>query len=159
MSVDGTDCRIYEPYPFNSAWFSHKFKGPGVRYEIALSIRSGRIIWAHGPFPCGAYPDVSIFEKGLAHQLEQNERVIADNGYKHPRCITRDSASKNHALSSLCSTIRARHETVNRRIKQFNILKSVFRHNVQLHSKVFHAVVRLTALMLDTSDPLFTISN
>ena len=34
-SLDGTDFEIFEPEPFVS--FSHKFKGPGLRYEIDLS--------------------------------------------------------------------------------------------------------------------------
>ena len=35
LSVDGTDCPIEEPRPFDKAWFSQKFKGPGVKYEVA----------------------------------------------------------------------------------------------------------------------------
>jgi hypothetical protein len=33
VTVDGTDFRINEP--------SHKFKGPGLRYEVAISIKGG----------------------------------------------------------------------------------------------------------------------
>lgn len=33
MSVDGTDCPVYEPWPFDPKWFSKKFNGPGVKYE------------------------------------------------------------------------------------------------------------------------------
>lgn len=44
--VDGTDCTIREPTVFNKKrWYSHKFNGPGVRYEIGLSILSGSFIW------------------------------------------------------------------------------------------------------------------
>eukprot|EP00171_Calliarthron_tuberculosum_P023094 IDg23094t1 len=38
VSVDGTDCQIAEPRPFNRGWYSHKFKGPGVRYEVGIVI-------------------------------------------------------------------------------------------------------------------------
>ena len=43
ISVDGTDCRIYEPEPFDTKWYSHKFNGPGLRYEIGVCIVSGNI--------------------------------------------------------------------------------------------------------------------
>jgi hypothetical protein len=39
--VDGTDFRINEPTDFSTKWFSHKFKGPGLRYEVAISIKGG----------------------------------------------------------------------------------------------------------------------
>ena len=50
-SVDGTDCRIREPSPFNPKWYSHKFHGPGLRYEIGICIRTGHLVWVHGLFP------------------------------------------------------------------------------------------------------------
>lgn len=78
VSVDGTDCRIQEPSPFNKCWFSHKLKGTGVRYEIALSIETGEIVWAYGPFPRGSYPDIKICKSALA---KTQEKAIADSGY------------------------------------------------------------------------------
>jgi hypothetical protein len=41
ITVDGTDFRLNEPTDFSTKWFSHKFKGPGVRYEVAISIKGG----------------------------------------------------------------------------------------------------------------------
>ena len=45
VSVDGTDFRIPQQSPFSSAWFSHKFNGPGLRYEVGVSIIGGSIVW------------------------------------------------------------------------------------------------------------------
>ena len=67
MSVDGTDFKINQPQNFDKKWFSNKFKGPGLRYEIALNIQTGNIIWTHGSFPPGAYKD-------LAQKLKPGER-------------------------------------------------------------------------------------
>jgi hypothetical protein len=39
VTVDGTDFRINEPTDFSTKWFSHKFKDPGLRYEVAISIK------------------------------------------------------------------------------------------------------------------------
>ena len=38
ISIDGTDCQIQEPTPFSPKWFSHKFNGPGIRYEVGILI-------------------------------------------------------------------------------------------------------------------------
>jgi hypothetical protein len=61
VSVDGTDFRINQPTPFWKGWYSQKFKSAGVHYEVTISIQSGDIVWIHGPFPCGKFPDLTIF--------------------------------------------------------------------------------------------------
>jgi len=53
VSLDGTDFPIQEPTLFDRKWFSHKFKGSGLLYEIGLSIANGDIAWAYGGLPCG----------------------------------------------------------------------------------------------------------
>ena len=42
-SLDGTDFRIREPSPFSTKWWSFKFNGPGLRYEIAIEAESSNI--------------------------------------------------------------------------------------------------------------------
>ena len=127
LSVDCTDCEICEPSPFvkniNKKWYSHKYKGPGLRYEVALVIKTGLIAWVNGPFACGSFPDKTIFrDHGLKDQLGEFERVEADGGYKNldPEfCKTPYGyTSKAHPdRKKIASRVRARHETVNRRIK------------------------------------------
>lgn len=53
MSIDGMDCMINETTSFKYMCFSHKLKGPGVRYEIGLENCNGRLIWTNGPFLAG----------------------------------------------------------------------------------------------------------
>lgn len=83
VTVDGSDFRICEPHPFSNKWYSHKYKGPGLRYEIAVNIQTGDIVWTNGPFPCGRYPDVKIFKQGLMLRLDPDELVEADKGYRN----------------------------------------------------------------------------
>ena len=156
MTVDGTDFKIQQPQPFCTRWYSHKFKGPGVRYEVALSIVGGDIVWTNGPFPCGPWPDLSIFRAGLMNKLRQGEKVEADKGYpgqadkvRMPRDFDNldDKMKKQRA--------RSRQETVNRRFKQFKILKHEFRHNLKDHQRVFRAVVLLTQLSIKNGEVLF----
>jgi len=153
-SVDGSDFRINEPTPFSTKWYSHKHNGPGLRYEIAVSIFGGRIVWASGPFKCGENSDVSIFRRGLKKRLDTDEFVIADNGYHDERCIT--PPRENHPLRKRFSQIRARHETVNGRMKQFRVLRETFHHPLHRHADCFFAVLNITYLMLD-EEPLFDI--
>lgn len=61
VSVIGNDFRIYEPTQFDPKWPSLNFHGPGLRNEIGICIASELIVWAHGQFPCGSFPDLKIF--------------------------------------------------------------------------------------------------
>ena len=85
LSVDCVDFEIEEPYPYDRhwsrRWYSYKYKGPGLRYEVALCILTGSICWINGPFPCGMLNDWQIFKKGLMKFLDENERVKCDDGY------------------------------------------------------------------------------
>ncbi len=40
-SVDGSDFRIHEKRLFGLKWFSHKFKGPGLNYEVGICYSRG----------------------------------------------------------------------------------------------------------------------
>lgn len=152
-SLDGVDCRIKEPQPFSTRWYSHKFKGPGLRYEIGLNIRTGDIVWKNGGYPCGEYPDISVARQAYVFFVNDNEKTIADLGYQDEKffILPKDSYNAIH------SRILSRHETVNKRLKQFRVLKVEFRHNIAKHPMVFHAVVNLTQLMLENGSPLFIV--
>lgn len=63
--MDGTDCPIYEPTPFNEMWYLHNFKGPAVRYEVSVAIKTGFVVSFNGPFPCGSCTDITIFCSSL----------------------------------------------------------------------------------------------
>ena len=145
---------IYEPSPFSPKWFSYKNKGPGVRYEVGVAIESGDIVWAHGPFPCGAWPDLKIFREGMKKTLAPGEMVIADGTYKDDRFHT--PPFLDESCREFYATVRAHHETANKRLKQFNILSSRFRHHRSLHSFCFHSVANITKINLST-EPLFYV--
>lgn len=147
------DFKINEPSPFNASYYSHKFKAAGLRYEIGLSLRTGAIVWAHGGFPCGAYPDLRIARELLVEFLDAGERVMADRGYNDQRYFILPTEANNGRHK----TIMSRHETVNKRIRQFAVLSDKFRHKKELHGKCFHAVVNLTQIIIKTDEPLFSV--
>jgi hypothetical protein len=162
-TVDGTDFRIYEPAPFSPGWYSHKFKGPGVRYEVALSINGGDIVHISGPFPCGIFPDITIFRNGLIGKLEDGEMVEADRGYRgEPTKIRVPVDYMDREQRKQKNRARARQETVNRRFKQYGILGQRFRSHVSMqdlsaHKRVFEAIVVITQLEIDNGDKLFHV--
>jgi hypothetical protein len=48
--VDGIDCRIREPRKIPSTeWFSQKFNGPGLTYELGIAIHQQKLVWIRGP--------------------------------------------------------------------------------------------------------------
>ncbi len=60
-----------------------------------MDILAWNIVWVNGPYAAGKYPDIEIFRMGLAHWLDEFERVEADDGYigeaprkvKCPGCV------------------------------------------------------------------------
>jgi hypothetical protein len=159
MTVDGTDFKIQQPIPFSKRWYSHKFNGPGLRYEVAVSINGGDIVWTNGPFPC-SWHDITIFRSDLMLKLRRGEMVEADKGYRgQPDKIRTCDDYQNKKERDQKRLARACHETVNGRFKKFNILKVPFRHNLSRHQNVFQAVVVLTQLTFENGDGLFAIAD
>ena len=150
ISVDGTDFRIQEPQPFNKRWFTKKFKGPGVRYEVGICIQTGFIVWINGPFPCGEWPDLKIALSSLVHMFEGDECAIADNGYRgYPQYFdTPWKVLDNPMQRTRKALARARHETVNRRFKEWKILQERFRHPLEKHGMVFQAIANIVQLKM-----------
>ena len=161
VSVDCTDFRIQEPTIFWKGWYSHKFKGPGLRYEVAVSLKTGYIVWVNGPFACGVWPDIKIFRSSLKTFLDPFERVEADDGYLGEEPVTCKcpggliSRRSDAEARELRQRIRSRHETINARLKNFGVLKQLFRHPTMNHGIYFRAVVVLTQLLLENGEPRF----
>lgn len=149
VTVDGTDCPIWEPAPFNGRWYSHKFKKGALRYELAVCIQTGWIVWVNGPYPAGSWPDIKIFRHKLKHAIPPGEKVEADLGYRGESEFVRTPWSAV-SLSDMraASRSRARHETINGRIKSFRCLETRFRHPLDKHSVFFGTVVVLVQVSI-----------
>ena len=82
-NVDGLDCRAHESRtPFWTGWWSHKFNGPGLRYEVATCKATGEIVHTNGPFPPANFPDHVIFMMYLGRYLLcEGELVDCDRLY------------------------------------------------------------------------------
>ncbi len=155
VSLDGTDFRIQEPQIFDRKWCSHKFKGPGVRYEIGLCIKTGEIVWAYGGFPCGAWPDLKLARDLYLHSINLGEKTIADDGYGDRDYFIYPRAYPH--INRYLKKVMSRHETINHRIRQFFVLHGIFRHDLSLHPICFHAVINLTQLSIESGEYLYMI--
>ncbi len=135
---------------------SYKFKGKcGLRNEIGVDILAGNIMWFNGPYAAGKYPDIEIFRMGLAHWLDVFERVEADDGYigeapqkvKCPGCVS--NPTENQEMQN---RVQSRHKMINGRLKNWEILKSMYCHNLMEHGNVFRAITVITQLSMNAGE-------
>ena len=136
------------------SWYSHKINESGLRYEVAITIRKARILSFIGPWPAGSYPEITIFRSGIKKNLMEDEFCIAKDGYNDTRCIHPPGESCHR--NTVYHRIRARHETINKRLKHFSVLKQRFQHSIPFHRACFHAIANTTCIMLESS-PMFSI--
>ena len=154
ISVDGTDFKIQEPFPFNKKWCSHKFNGAALKYEVAISIFSGDIVWVYGPHR-GAKHDITIFKENLRNKLDNGEMIEGDKGYIDGNWIRSKEDYSTVKERREKGRLRNRHETVNRRFKCWSILKQEYRHDIKKHEYIFRSIANLTQMGIDAGDCLF----
>lgn len=94
FSVDGVHFTINEvrtmPGP---EWYDPKSNSAGLAYEVAVAIRSSRIVSTNGPHPASKH-DMTIFRGGTTKEKKENweknslyfkipegKRAIGDSGY------------------------------------------------------------------------------
>ena len=164
LTVDGIAC----PYKEVRLWdgdldpslFCQKFKGPGLNYQIVLGLYTGLLCSVQGPYECGDFPDLKIAkDKGLVDFLiQKKEKAIADGTYRNPVFINAEEGLPQ-VLLKLISKARARHETVNSRIKRCKIFTCLrgFRHDKEFHGTCFHAVCNMIEIEFEIESPLFDV--
>jgi len=139
---------------------SHKYAGKSaLRYELGMSILGGDLVWIQGPYPTGAYTNITIFNKVLRNFLELGERVEADKGYvgHADKTVCPTNAGNPPELKEMQGRVRARHETLNGRLKNWGILSQVFRpHHITLHGTAFRTCAVVTQITIaDCGESLF----
>ena len=85
------------------------------------------------------------------------ELTIADKGYRDDNFFIYPSTIYPPNRQLYIKRILARHETVNRRLKTFTILQSVFRHPIEKHSSCFQAAANLVQIMIEQGETLFDV--
>ena len=126
VTIDGVDFLILEPRPLNPIWFSEKFKSAALRYELGVCIFTGHIVSYTGPFNAGSWNDLKIFRYKMKRMLSYGEKVVADKGYRGESKVITQLSAKDDSHYDLMNRARARHETVNARLKQWKCLAEQF---------------------------------
>ena len=117
-------------------------------------------MWVNGPFEPGMYNDIQMFRLALMTELDEGERVEADDGYigeapRHVKCPR--SISRREECDAMSSYVRRRQETINKRFKQFGVLKQIYRHDIRDHGTVFRCVAIVIELSIENGEPLFSV--
>lgn len=60
VTIYCSDFRIVEPSLGDPTWYLYKFNGPKLRYEIAIALYFGCVVWAHGSFVCDLFNAIVI---------------------------------------------------------------------------------------------------
>jgi hypothetical protein len=164
ISVDGVHCRIQEVRKDPGAkWFSHKFNGPGLTYELGIAIRSNQLVWINGPFPASQH-DITTFRNendpgnGLKSKIPDRQRAVGDSGYKGEPgkiAITRPGDPAN--VKKFKARVKSRHETFNARLKSFNVLAVTFRHDFADHKRAFESVCICVQYDIENGHGLFEV--
>ena len=116
--------------PFSRKFYSSKLNHAALRYEIAVALYSSNIVWASGPHLPGEKNDLTIYRECLKHALLANrEMTFADSGYKGERETVQEKGRGSTEERAVATKARARHETINTRMKSWKCLQHAFRHN------------------------------
>ena len=156
LTVDGTDCPINEPTPFNKNWMSHKFKGAAIKYEVGIDMQ-GNFAWISPPYR-GSVHDSTIFKRSLRGFVPNGHCVIVDSayGYKDEK-VAPVSEYDDDEVTRFKKRSLARHETGNKRIKDWKVTSVDFRHSLDFHAPCFHSSVVLSQYNVEHGEPLFEL--
>ena len=164
ISVDGTDFAIWEPkhptLPIDKSYASHKFKNAGLRYEIAVSVKTGRCVWIHGPHKAGVH-DMTIFRSELKGKIQPGEAVIADRGYQTSRAdeafMSTPNMHDSQAVAKFKSRVRCRQESFNGRLKKYSSMESIWKNTQEKHGWALRAVAVTVQYHLEHGQGLFEV--
>ncbi|KAI9338970.1 hypothetical protein DFJ73DRAFT_949407 [Zopfochytrium polystomum] len=108
-------------------WDHHKFNKAGLRYEFASALGCSQIVHVEGGVPCVDWPDLKLARSGIIPRLDPDEKVAADKGYcgdPHFICpIDNNQSPEAKAHNKTLKRMGARHETANKRLKDFSVLR------------------------------------
>ena len=97
-------------------------------------------------------------QNALIKQIPDGKKLIGDSGLKgEPEKVTVTRHADSEGLKDFKARAKARQETFNKRIKDFQILDCTFRHGVDRHGAAFESVCVIVQYDLEHGHPLFEI--
>jgi hypothetical protein len=159
MTIDGMDMPIWETYPFDPELYSYKLNGPGLRYEIAVCIQTGNIVWINGPYKPAQWVDISIFCDKLMWELLDGEWVVGDGGYQDGNQFVIPKRTGPVWLQEMTAMATAQHETINSWMKVWAILRNAYKYGkgtdkqMLRHGRTVKAIANVVNIWLTESAP------
>lgn len=157
----------------SSKWYSHKFHGPGVSFEVVVDPVLGKLRWINGPEPASIH-DITFFRGGtkgnkmnwkpssLYFHVPKNMRLVGDSAYAgQPDRVTTTIDAHKPATKALFARMKSMMETCFGRMKTFRILREAFRHGTSTDDKLrkiknaFEAVAVIVQYDCEYGHPLF----
>lgn len=108
-----------------------------MQYELGVAICSPRIVWSNGPFLTSVH-DITVFHGGMVNRSEWGEGVlcnqfpigvkcVGDSGHGgKPNIILVKKQEHSMKLQRFIKHALSRHESLNKRIKDFKIMNNQF---------------------------------
>ena len=127
--------------------------------KVGLDLFQDRIVWINGPFPASVH-DLTIFRKegGLKEKMEDtgNIKAVGDKGYRgESKYISTHNACDSDEVREFKKRALARHESLNKHLKNFKSLSERFRHKFHNFHKFFLAVAITVQFQMENGSPLF----
>ncbi len=158
-TVDGVHCRTEEIGGFDEKMFSHKFNGPGLAYELVISIYTQELLSINGPFK-GGTGDLTIYRDRVKNMVPDGKLLLGDRYYRGENKITRIISEDDPEVKKVKTRALSRHESFNQRLKKFAILREPFRgkrHVMARHKDAFEACCIITQYAIELDAPLFDV--
>lgn len=89
--------------------------------------------------------------------MDRHEKYVADGGYRDGGTYGITPSGLRDEQQKRQGKIRARHETINSRLKEWKSLSGVFRHKLRLHFYVFMSIANVTQLELEEETSAFKL--
>eukprot|EP00122_Pirum_gemmata_P004413 Pgem_evm1s4008 len=102
-SIDSVDFLINESHSFDAA----------LRYEVVLSVNTGKIVWVYGGFAAGSWHGLRIAQSNFIHLLGPHEQSIADKRYNDgcQNFFTETYCKQSPRKRRILKRLLARHKT------------------------------------------------
>jgi len=163
ISVDGVQCHFHEvkhaTLSKDPSYFGHKFKGPGLGYELALHLWLSRLVWVRQNTNTKD-SDLKVYREQLKHKIPAGKKVVADGGYrdKADPNISTPNQHDDPQLKTFKARARMRQEHFHNRIKNFRCLTdATFRSDRERHANCFEAICVVLCYEMELISPLFDV--
>jgi hypothetical protein len=106
-------------------------------------------------FNGGKKKDAHKIVNCLSMRIPEGKRVIADSGLKGSAKASTPKPGHLKEAKLFMSRVRSRMETLFKRFKDFGILRQQFRHDLDFHMEILHAVSVIVAYDMENVHSLF----